>query len=93
MISNPIAMNVDGDKSSVIKRMIDEKTGQFKDYKFVAYTRTFCSGKKSVDTELQIDDIPWSTPLMGTFDEYLLDVIKENNEEITTIEKPNVILS
>ena len=32
MISNPIAMNVDGDKSSVIARMIDEKTGQFKDY-------------------------------------------------------------
>ena len=93
MISNPIAMNVDGDKSSIITRMIDETTGQFKDYKFIAYSRTFCGGKKSVDAELQIDDIPWSTPLVGTFDEYLLNVIKENNEEITTIDKPNVIFS
>ena len=93
MISNPIAMNADGDKSSIITRMIDMKTGQFKDYKFVAYSRTFCGGKKNVDAELQIDDIPWQTPLVGTFDEYLLDVIKENSNEIITIKKPNIIFS
>ena len=92
-ITDPRFLNKERDKSSIITRIVDEETGQFKDYKFVAYSKTLCRGKKSGPFEEKKEIIPWSYPIVGTLDEYLSNVIKENENEITKIEVPEVIFS
>ena len=75
MISNEKGMNEHGDKSTIIHRLVNFDTGQFKDLKFSIYEEPMCVGAPET-FELEQEEVQWTMPGKDSWDEAFNDLLK-----------------
>ena len=76
MITNPEAINEEGDKSAIVTRVVDFNNNSFKDTKWDIYKKPFCKGKGE-EFKFNLDELEWTPIVQDSWDWLFGHMVKD----------------
>ncbi len=76
VLTNPKAINEEGDKSAIITRVVDFNNNCFKETKYKMFKKPFCKGKGE-EFEFKLDELNWTPIVENSWDWLFNQMVKD----------------